>query len=75
MSGLSSGGAIKSGRDALVIVLIAVGLIAGLQFWIEVSSTESHIFPKPTGIGQALYDNFGLFWPHILSTVRVLVIG
>jgi len=75
MTGLSSGAAIRNGRDALVIALVAVALIAGLQFWIEVSGTKSYIFPKPTAIGQALYDNFDLFWPHILSTLQVLAVG
>ena len=75
MTGLSSSGAIRSGRDALVIVGIAVALVCLLQFWLTVSDTKSYVMPKPTEIGQALWDNFDLFWPHILSTVKVLAIG
>ncbi|MBA2290140.1 MAG: ABC transporter permease subunit [Chloroflexia bacterium] len=75
MTALSSSGAIKSGRDALIIVLIAVGLVAGLELWIELSGTRSYVLPKPTAIATALYQNFGLFWPHVFSTVRVLAVG
>ncbi len=75
MTGLSSGGAIRNGRDAVIIVLVAVFLIAGLQVLLTVTDTQSYIMPKPTAIGAALYENFGLFWPHIFSTIRVLVIG
>jgi NitT/TauT family transport system permease protein len=75
MSGFSSSGAIRTGRDALIIVLVAVAIIAGLQFWLTVAQTPSYVMPKPTAIGAALIDNFGLFWPHILSTLQVLAIG
>lgn len=75
MTALSSSGAIRSGRDALIILLIAVGLVAGLELWIELSGTRSYVLPKPTAIATALYENFGLFWPHAFSTVRVLAVG
>lgn len=75
MSGLTSGGVIRSGRDAAIILLVAVAIIGGVQFWLEVTDTKSYVMPKPTEIGQALFENFGLFWPHILSTLQVLAIG
>lgn len=74
MSGLSAG-SIQGWRDALVIALVAVVIISGLQAWLTISDTPSYVMPKPTEIGTALYDNFTLFWPHILSTLQVLVIG
>lgn len=74
MSGLSAG-SIQGWRDALVIALVAVVIISGLQAWLTISDTPSYVMPKPTEIGAALYDNFTLFWPHILSTLQVLVIG
>ena len=75
MSGLASGTAIRSGRDAFLILLVAVVLIGGLQLSLEMTNTKSYIMPKPTEIGRALYQNFGLFWPHILSTLQVLATG
>ena len=74
MTGLSAG-TIRGWRDALVIALVAVALIAGLQVWLTVSDTPTYVMPKPSEIGAALVDNFTLFWPHILSTMQVLVIG
>jgi NitT/TauT family transport system permease protein len=74
MSGLSAG-SIQGWRDAIVIALVAVVLIGGLEAWLVVSETPSYVMPRPSAIGAALWDNFPLFWPHILSTLQVLVIG
>ena len=75
MSSLSSSNTIQSWRDALVILLVAVVVIGGLQAWLTINETPSYVMPKPSEIGLALWDNFGLFWPHILSTLQVLIIG
>jgi NitT/TauT family transport system permease protein len=75
MSSLASSNTIRSWRDALVILLVAVVIIGGLQVWLTVNDTPSYVMPKPSAIGLALWDNFDLFWPHILSTLQVLVIG
>lgn len=75
MSSLSSSNTIQSWRDALVILLVAVVVIGGLQTWLTINETPSYVMPKPSEIGLALWDNFGLFWPHILSTLQVLIIG
>ncbi len=74
MTGLSAG-AIAGWRDALVIVLVAVVIVGGLEIWLTVSDTPSYVMPRPSEIGAALIDNFSLFWPHILSTLQVLLIG
>lgn len=75
MPNLASSNTIRSWRDAAVILLVAVVVIGGLQVWLTVSDTPSYVMPKPSAIGLALWDNFDLFWPHILSTLQVLVIG
>ncbi|HVL24900.1 MAG TPA: ABC transporter permease subunit [Thermomicrobiales bacterium] len=74
-SALTHSGAIRSGWEALVIVLVAVVVIGGIQLWLELSGTQSYIFPKPTEIGAALWNNFYLFRPHLFSTLQVLVLG
>jgi NitT/TauT family transport system permease protein len=74
MTGLSAG-AIQGWRDAAVIALVAVVIIGGLELWLVASDTPSYVMPRPSEIGAALVDNFSLFWPHILSTLQVLVIG
>lgn len=74
-SGLTQSGFVRSGWEALVIALVAVAVIGGVQLWLELSNTQSYIFPKPTEIGSALWNNFDLFRPHLLSTLQVLVLG
>jgi hypothetical protein len=68
-SALTQPGAIRSGWEALVIVLVAVAVVGGIQLWLELSNTQSYIFPKPTEIGSALWNNFDLFRPHLFSTL------
>jgi NitT/TauT family transport system permease protein len=75
MSSLASSNTIRSWRDALVLILVAVVVIGGVQLWLTVNDTPSYVMPKPTAIGRALWDNFDLFRPHIISTLQVLVIG
>jgi len=77
LSGMSSlsAGTIHGWRDAAVIALVAVVIIGGLQLWLTLSDTPAYVMPKPSEIGAALVDNFSLFWPHILSTLQVLIIG
>jgi NitT/TauT family transport system permease protein len=74
-SGLTQSGLIRSGWEALVIVLVAVAVVGGVQLWLEATNTQSYIFPKPTEIGSALWNNFDLFRPHLLSTMQVLAMG
>ena len=77
LSGMSSlsAGSIQGWRDAAIIALVAVIVIGGLEFWLIASDTPSYVMPRPTEIGAALIDNFTLFWPHILSTLQVLLLG
>lgn len=75
MPNLASSNTIRSWRDALVIALVAVVAIGGLELWLVASDTPTYVMPRPSEIGSALVDNFSLFWPHILSTLQVLVIG
>lgn len=72
---LSQAGIVRSGGQALAIIAIAVLIVGGIELWLRASGTQSYIFPKPSEVGQALVQNFGLFWPHILSTLTVLVTG
>jgi NitT/TauT family transport system permease protein len=74
-SALSQPGLVRSGSEALAIIAVAVLIIGGVEVWLRASGTESYIFPKPSEIGEALVSNFDLFWPHIVSTMTVLVTG
>ncbi len=74
-SALSSVSVARTGREALVIVLVAVAVIGGTELWVRLADVESYVFPKPSEIGTALVENFDLFRPHLLATLRVLVSG
>jgi len=74
-SALSSVSVARSGWEALVIVLVAVAVIGGAEVWVRAAGIESYVFPKPSEIGRALIDNFDLFRPHLIATLRVLFSG
>ena len=74
-SALSSVSFARTGREALVIVLVAVAVIGGAELWVRAAGVESYVFPKPSEIGRALVENFHLFRPHLLVTLRVLALG
>ncbi len=35
----------------------------------------AYTFPAPSQIGEALWENFDLFWPHLKATLRVMFVG
>ena len=74
-SALSSVSVARTGREVLVIVLVAVAVIGGTELWVRLANVESYVFPKPSEIGTALFQNFHLFRPHLLATLRVFVSG
>ena len=74
-SALSSVSMARSGREALVIVLVAAAVIGGAEIWVRASGIESYVFPRPSEIARALVDNFHLFRPHLIATLRVLASG
>ncbi len=74
-SALSSVRVARTGWEALVIALVAVAVVGGTELWVRLAGVESYVFPKPSEIGTALIDNFDLFQPHLLVTLRVLVSG
>jgi NitT/TauT family transport system permease protein len=74
-SALSSANLVRSGWEALVIVLVAVGVIGGVELWVRLAGIESYVFPKPSAIGRALVENFYLFRPHLIATLEVLASG
>jgi NitT/TauT family transport system permease protein len=74
-SALTSAGFARSWFEALGIVLLAVVMIGGLEFYVRWQDVPSYTFPAPSEIGKALWQNFDLFWPHLLATLRVMLIG
>jgi NitT/TauT family transport system permease protein len=74
-SALTSANFAKSGSEVLAIILFAVAVIGGLEFWVRYKHVKAYILPKPSAVGSALIHHFGLFWPHIKVTLFELGVG
>jgi NitT/TauT family transport system permease protein len=74
-SALTSAGFARSWVEALAIVLLAVLVIAGTELYVQWRDIPSYSFPAPSEIGRALWDNFDLFRPHLVATLRVMFVG
>lgn len=64
-----------SGRDALMLIAVAVLVVAGIQMMVNVFEIKPYVLPKPTDVGEALFTRFYLFRPHLFITLQVLFIG
>jgi NitT/TauT family transport system permease protein len=74
-SGLTGTGFVRSGWEALVILLVAIVVVGGLELWVRILDIKSYAFPRPSAIGAALFQHFDLFAPHLWATVKVLLSG
>ena len=74
-SALSSMSFARNGWEALIIALVAIGVIGGIELWVRVLDIKPYVFPAPSLIGQALFNNFDLFQPHLIATLQVMFSG
>lgn len=74
-SALTSTGFARTWGEAGAIVALAVVLIVALELLLRVANVPAYTLPRPSEIGAALFGNFGLFAPHLGTTLRVLAIG
>jgi len=72
---LTSGPGARTWFEIIAIVLVAVLVIGGTELWISVFKVPQYIFPSPSLIGASMIRDFPVLWPHILVTVKELVIG
>ncbi len=75
MSALTNTSLASSGRDALILVVVAAIVIGGIQAMVNVFDIKPYILPKPTDVGEALFTRFDLFRPHLFATLKVLASG
>jgi NitT/TauT family transport system permease protein len=75
MSALAMGPGIKSAREVVAIVLVAVVVIGGTELALRVFDVPQYIMPAPTLIFQALFTDFPLIAPHLGHTLIELVSG
>ncbi len=61
--------------QAGIIVLVAVVVIAGLEILVRALEIPQYVFPAPSAIAQALWQNFPTIAPHLWVTLQQLFIG
>jgi NitT/TauT family transport system permease protein len=64
-----------AGTQMVIILVLAVAVLAGWEIIVRVSNTPTYVLPKPTEIGAALVNNFPTLWPHLVVTLKDLLIG
>jgi NitT/TauT family transport system permease protein len=75
MSALTSGPGIRSMREVLAIVLVAVVVIGGTELALTLFQVPQYIMPTPSLIAQALVTDFPLILPHLGHTLVELFSG
>ena len=64
-----------AGTQMVIILVLAIAVLAGWEILVRVTHTPTYVLPKPTEIGAALVNNFPSLWPHLVVTLRDLLIG
>jgi NitT/TauT family transport system permease protein len=76
MSALADTGFASNWKEVLILILVACGVVGGLELIVRVFDVPAYTFPAPSEIGRSLWENFRpLYWPHLLVTLKVLFIG
>ena len=64
-----------AGTQLLIIFGVAVAVIVALEIAIRAFQIPSYVMPKPSEIAAAFFETFPTVAPHLLLTLRELVIG
>ena len=75
MSALAAGPGIKSAKEVMAILLVAVVVIGGTELALRIFNVPQYIMPTPTLIIQALFTDFPLIAPQLGHTLVELVSG
>ena len=75
MSALAAGPGIKSAKEVVAILLVAVVVIGGTELALRIFNVPQYIMPTPTLIIQALFTDFPLIAPQLGHTLVELVSG
>ncbi|MEQ1900214.1 MAG: ABC transporter permease [Devosia sp.] len=75
MSALAAGPGIKSAREVVAIIAVAVLVIGSAEFALRWFNVPQYIMPAPSLIAQALVTDFPLILPHLGHTLIELFSG
>jgi len=74
-SALTSGPGARGWLEFLTIILVAAAVIGGAEALIVGFGVPQYVLPRPSLIALSMVRDFPVLWPHILVTVKELVIG
>jgi NitT/TauT family transport system permease protein len=74
-SALTAGTGVRTGAEVVAIIITAVVIIGGAEVLLRYFEVPQYILPTPMLIGSSLINDFHLLWPHLVVTLKELVIG
>jgi NitT/TauT family transport system permease protein len=74
-SALTAGTGVRTGAEIVAIVITAVIIIGGAELLLRYFEVPQYILPTPSLIATSLVNDFHVLWPHILVTLKELIIG
>ncbi len=74
-SALTAGTGVRTGAEIVAIVITAVIIIGGAELLLRYFEVPQYILPTPTLIGSSLINDFPMLWPHVVVTLKELILG
>jgi NitT/TauT family transport system permease protein len=74
-SALTAGTGVRTGAEVVAIVITAVIIIGGAELLLRYFEVPQYILPTPTLIGSSLINDFPMLWPHVVVTLKELILG
>jgi NitT/TauT family transport system permease protein len=75
LASLTAGGGSCTWLETFVIILVAVVIIGGAEFLLKYFNVPQYVLPTPSQIATALVTEFPNYWPHLLTTLKELIVG
>jgi NitT/TauT family transport system permease protein len=74
-SALTAGTGVRTGAEVIAIIVTAVIIIGGAELLLRYFEVPQYILPTPSLIATSLVNDFHVLWPHIVVTLKELIIG
>ncbi len=74
-SALTAGPGIRSWLEVGAIVLVAVVIVGGSELLLDLFKVPQYILPTPSKMVMGFIGDFKFLWPHILITLKELLLG
>jgi NitT/TauT family transport system permease protein len=64
-------------RDRLTGAALCLALLGAWELFVREAGVSALVLPAPSAVGRALYGGLasGYFWPHLIATLKALVLG